>query len=108
MPRLLRALALSLVLAKTAGEEARFAICFDRFFSREGFGAAAPPPPGQPLGVESPPSGTVGEGQGSGFGLAAMLRDDRPMVGVKDGAKFVGVLTPNGVNQALRASLAGD
>ncbi len=38
--------------------------------------------------------------------LAAMLRDDRPMVGVKDGAKFLGVLTPNGVHRALRASLA--
>ena len=40
--------------------------------------------------------------------LAAMLRDDRAMIGVKDGAKFVGVLTPNGVHQALRASLARD
>ncbi len=40
--------------------------------------------------------------------LAAMLRDDRPMVGVKDGAQFVGVLTPNGVHQALRASLADE
>ena len=38
--------------------------------------------------------------------LAAMLRDDKPMVGVKDGARFVGVLTPNGVHRALRASLA--
>ncbi|GAA5144724.1 ATP-binding cassette domain-containing protein [Nocardioides marinquilinus] len=37
--------------------------------------------------------------------LAAMLRDDRPMVGVKDGARFVGVLTPAGVHRALRASL---
>jgi osmoprotectant transport system ATP-binding protein len=37
--------------------------------------------------------------------LAAMLRDDRPMVGVKEGAGFVGVLTPNGVHRALRASL---
>jgi osmoprotectant transport system ATP-binding protein len=37
--------------------------------------------------------------------LALMLRDDRPMVGVKDGAQFVGVLTPNGVHRALRASL---
>ena len=35
-----------------------------------------------------------------------MLRDDRAMVGVKDGAQFVGVLTPNGVHRALRASLA--
>jgi osmoprotectant transport system ATP-binding protein len=39
--------------------------------------------------------------------LAAMLRDDRPMVGVKDGARFVGVLTPGGVHRALRASLQG-
>ncbi len=38
--------------------------------------------------------------------LAAMLRDDKAMVGVKRGAEFVGVLTPNGVHRALRASLA--
>jgi osmoprotectant transport system ATP-binding protein len=38
--------------------------------------------------------------------LAAMLRDDRGMVGVRDGARFVGVLTPNGIHKALRASLA--
>jgi osmoprotectant transport system ATP-binding protein len=38
--------------------------------------------------------------------LATMLRDDRPMVGVKDGSRFVGVLTPNGIHRALRASLA--
>nr|WP_308217412.1 ATP-binding cassette domain-containing protein [Nocardioides sp. cx-173] len=38
--------------------------------------------------------------------LALMLRDDRLMVGVRDGAQFVGVLTPNGVHRALRASLA--
>jgi len=38
--------------------------------------------------------------------LAMMLRDDRPMVGVKDGSRFVGVLTPNGIHKALRASLA--
>jgi osmoprotectant transport system ATP-binding protein len=37
--------------------------------------------------------------------LATMLRDDRPMVGVKDGSRFVGVLTPNGIHRALRASL---
>ena len=35
--------------------------------------------------------------------LAVMLRDDKPMVGVKRGAEFVGVLTPNGVHKALRA-----
>ena len=39
--------------------------------------------------------------------LAVLLRDDRPVVGVKDGARFVGVLTPNGIHRALRASLAG-
>jgi osmoprotectant transport system ATP-binding protein len=38
--------------------------------------------------------------------LAVMLQEDRPMVGVKQGARFVGVLTPNGVHRALRASLA--
>jgi osmoprotectant transport system ATP-binding protein len=38
--------------------------------------------------------------------LAAMLRDDKLMVGVKDGPRFVGVLTPNGVHKALRASLS--
>jgi osmoprotectant transport system ATP-binding protein len=38
--------------------------------------------------------------------LAVLLRDDKPMVGVKDGARFVGVLTPDGIHRALRASLA--
>jgi osmoprotectant transport system ATP-binding protein len=37
--------------------------------------------------------------------LAALLRDDKPMIGVKRGSQFVGVLTPNGVHQALRESL---
>jgi osmoprotectant transport system ATP-binding protein len=38
--------------------------------------------------------------------LAAILRDDKGVVGVTDGARFVGVLTPNGIHKALRASLA--
>ena len=38
--------------------------------------------------------------------LAVLLRDDRPVVGVKEGAQFVGVLTPDGIHRALRASLA--
>ncbi|MGZ4445517.1 MAG: ABC transporter ATP-binding protein [Nocardioides sp.] len=38
--------------------------------------------------------------------LAALLRDDRPMIGVRQGARFVGVLTPGGIHRALRASLA--
>ena len=37
--------------------------------------------------------------------LALMLRDDRAMVGVTDGPRFVGVLTPAGVHRALRRSL---
>jgi len=40
--------------------------------------------------------------------LAAMLRDDRPMVGVRDGVRFLGVLTPAGVHRTLRASLRAD
>jgi osmoprotectant transport system ATP-binding protein len=41
-----------------------------------------------------------------GDALAALLNEDRAMVGVKQGAQFVGVLTPNGVHRALRAALA--
>jgi len=41
-----------------------------------------------------------------GEALAVLLRDDRGMIGVRDGARFVGVLTPNGVHRALRAALA--
>ena len=38
--------------------------------------------------------------------LAVLLRSDKGVVGVRDGARFVGVLTPNGIHRALRASLA--
>ncbi len=38
--------------------------------------------------------------------LAALLRSDRQVVGVRRGPAFVGVLTPNGIHRALRASLA--
>jgi osmoprotectant transport system ATP-binding protein len=38
--------------------------------------------------------------------LAVLLRDDKPMIGVKEGSQFVGVLTPDGIHRALRASLA--
>jgi len=37
--------------------------------------------------------------------LAALLRADSNVVGVRRGATFLGVLTPNGVHQALRESL---
>jgi len=33
------------------------------------------------------------------------MRDDKPMIGVRSGAQFVGVLTPNGIHRALRQSL---
>ena len=39
---------------------------------------------------------------------AAGMRDedfDKPMIGVRRGAQFVGVLTPAGVHRALRRSL---
>ncbi|MFT4081046.1 MAG: ATP-binding cassette domain-containing protein [Nocardioides sp.] len=36
--------------------------------------------------------------------LALMLADDRPMIGVTDGPRFLGVLTPAGVHAALRAA----
>ena len=35
-----------------------------------------------------------------------LLRDDKAVVGVTEGSQFVGVLTPNGIHRALRASLA--
>jgi osmoprotectant transport system ATP-binding protein len=37
--------------------------------------------------------------------MALMMREDRAMVGVTDGARFLGVLTPNGVHAMLRASV---
>jgi osmoprotectant transport system ATP-binding protein len=42
-----------------------------------------------------------------GDALAVLLQDDRGVVGVRDGAQFVGVLTPDGIHRALRAALAG-
>jgi osmoprotectant transport system ATP-binding protein len=50
-------------------------------------------------------SSTVAVGATLEEALALMLRDDRPMVGVTDGPRFVGVLTPAGVHRALRESL---
>src|SRR4051795_3006146 len=41
-----------------------------------------------------------------GDALAVLLRTDAGMVAVKDGPRFAGVLTPNGVHHALRAALA--
>ena len=41
-----------------------------------------------------------------GEALTVLLREDRGTVGVTDGPRFVGVLTPNGIHRALRAALA--
>jgi osmoprotectant transport system ATP-binding protein len=38
--------------------------------------------------------------------LALVMREDKEMVGVTEGAKFLGVLSPNGVHRMLRASVA--
>ncbi len=38
--------------------------------------------------------------------LAALLRSDKETVAVRDGATFVGVLTPGGIHRALRTALA--
>jgi osmoprotectant transport system ATP-binding protein len=38
--------------------------------------------------------------------LTVLLGHDRQVVGVRRGAGFAGVLTPNGIHRALRASLA--
>jgi len=38
--------------------------------------------------------------------LALLMREDKAMIGVKQGAEFLGVLTPNGVHRALRASVS--
>jgi osmoprotectant transport system ATP-binding protein len=37
--------------------------------------------------------------------MALMMREDRPVVGVTDGARILGVLTPTGVHAMLRASV---
>ena len=49
---------------------------------------------------------TVALGSSLGDALTVLLRDDRAVVGITDGAQFVGVLTPNGIHRALRSELA--
>lgn len=52
------------------------------------------------LGAAVDADATLGEA------LAVLLREDKGMVGVRQGAQFIGVLTPNGIHRALRAALA--
>ncbi|MGN6783416.1 MAG: ABC transporter ATP-binding protein [Marmoricola sp.] len=49
--------------------------------------------------------GTVGAEATLEEAMALMMRQDKPLVGVRDGARFLGVLTPNGVHAMLRASV---
>lgn len=37
--------------------------------------------------------------------LAVLMREDKAVLGVRRGAQFLGVLTPNGIHRALRASV---
>jgi osmoprotectant transport system ATP-binding protein len=37
--------------------------------------------------------------------MALMMREDKPMIGVTRGARFLGVLTPNGVHAMLRSDV---
>jgi osmoprotectant transport system ATP-binding protein len=50
-------------------------------------------------------AGTVDVSASLEEAMALMMREDRPMIGVTDRARFLGVLTPNGVHQMLRASV---
>jgi osmoprotectant transport system ATP-binding protein len=72
--------------------------------------AVTPLDPAHVESLDGVSAGDLGAAVGTdislGDALAVLLRDDRGMVGVRDGARFVGVLTPNGVHRALRAALA--
>jgi osmoprotectant transport system ATP-binding protein len=37
--------------------------------------------------------------------LSMLMREDKPVIGVRRGPEFLGVLTPNGIHKALRASV---
>jgi len=37
--------------------------------------------------------------------LSLLMREDKPVIGVRRGPEFLGVLTPNGIHKALRASV---
>jgi osmoprotectant transport system ATP-binding protein len=50
-------------------------------------------------------AGTVDVSASLEDAMALMMREDLPMIGVIDRARFLGVLTPNGVHAMLRASV---
>jgi osmoprotectant transport system ATP-binding protein len=49
--------------------------------------------------------GTVDVSSSLEDAMALMMREDKSMIGVTDRARFLGVLTPNGVHRMLRASV---
>jgi osmoprotectant transport system ATP-binding protein len=50
-------------------------------------------------------AGAVDVSSNLGEALSLLMREDKGVLGVRDGAQFVGVLTPNGIHRALRASI---
>ena len=50
-------------------------------------------------------AGTVDVGATLEEALALLLREDKAVVGVTQGARFLGVLTPNGIHRMLRADV---
>jgi osmoprotectant transport system ATP-binding protein len=50
-------------------------------------------------------AGAVDVSSNLGEALSLLMREDKAVLGVRDGAQFVGVLTPNGIHRALRASI---
>ncbi len=50
-------------------------------------------------------AGTIDVGATLEDAMALLLREDKEMVGVTQGAQFLGVLTPNGIHRMLRADV---
>lgn len=50
-------------------------------------------------------AGTIEVGASLEEAMALLLREDKAMVGVTDGPRFLGVLTPNGIHAMLRADV---
>jgi osmoprotectant transport system ATP-binding protein len=53
-------------------------------------------------------AGTVDVSASLEDAMALLLREDKAMIGVTQGARFLGVLTPNGIHQMLRADVRAE
>lgn len=51
--------------------------------------------------------GTIDVGSSLEDAMALLMREDKAVLGVTDGPKFLGVLTPNGIHAMLRADVNG-